>query len=129
MIAITLLKSNLIGPGFPSSRERAVIPAGAIRRGPPWLPRDIRNGNGDGLEKARVLLYDHDHNKALNDKDTLKTLADRLLHNINELRRIEVQLIVSLRSLHILADDLLILVYRMMIARSSLSAMVLVAWS
>jgi hypothetical protein len=52
---------------------------------PAWITRGIRNRKD--LHTARVLLYDHGYPE---DDDTLKKLANKLLHNIHELRRIEV---------------------------------------
>jgi hypothetical protein len=53
---------------------------------PAWITRGIRNRTD--LHIARVLLYDHGYPE---DGDTLKKLATKLLHNISELRRIEVR--------------------------------------
>ena len=52
---------------------------------PAWITRGIRNRKD--FKHARVLLYDHGE---LDDEDTLKLLAKKLLDNIQELRRIEV---------------------------------------
>jgi hypothetical protein len=68
-----------------STRSPHVLSGTVDKVEPAWITRGIRNRKD--LRKARVLLYDHGYPE---DDDTLKKLANRLLHNIDELRRIEV---------------------------------------
>lgn len=56
--------------------------AKADRIQPPWVTRGIR----DRTKEARALLYDHGEPE---ERDTLKSLANRLLKNMDSLRDIE----------------------------------------
>jgi hypothetical protein len=85
-IQLAFLKMSPVSPAYSSPPTKAnTSDVSRDKMEPAWITRGIRNRKD--FQHARVLLYDHGK---LDDGDTLKPLAHRLLHNIQELRRIEV---------------------------------------
>jgi hypothetical protein len=85
-IEMAFMRMTPVSPAYSTSaRSPDVLNTTVDKVAPAWITRGIRNRKEFG--KARVLLYDHGYPE---EEDTLKKLATRLLHNIHELRRIEV---------------------------------------
>ena len=85
-VQLAFMGMSPLSPAYSSPPARATIRNMSMEKTEPaWITRGIRNRKD--FKHARILLYDHGE---LDDEDTLKLLANRLLHNIQELRRIEV---------------------------------------
>jgi len=78
-----IIKSIPLSPGYSVPPTITKVPGPHVDKlEPAWITRGIRMRSNE----TRVLLYDHGNPT---EEDTLKTLALRLLKNIEDLRRIE----------------------------------------
>jgi len=104
-----IVKSIPLSPGYSGPPTVTTGPY-IDKLEPEWITRGIRMRSND----ARVLLYDHG---IPTEEDTLKTLAVRLLKNIEDLRRIE----NSSRPIFFIAHSTGGLVVKMALAEASRS--------
>ena len=106
-----IIKSIPLSPGYSGPPAIAKVSGPNVDKlEPAWITRGIRMRSND----TRVLLYDHGRPT---EDDTLKTLALRLLKNIEDLRRIE----NSSRPIFFIAHSTGGLVVKMALAEASRS--------